>query len=153
MQPPTGGTILTAPSTGTSLKPEGRPPNITAELQDQQLYLHSKLDKLVASRPSSYQVRSVWPVRAATLHQSRPTNRTQDTVVTPWPGSDRPGAAPSQVFTDICLSFMCHLLAQPFRQINIRRWQWQSTGDHEGVRDPNEIASTQLAAVFAEHVG
>jgi hypothetical protein len=54
---------------------------------------------------------------------------------------------------DICLSFMCHLLAQPFRQINVRRWQWQSTGDHEGVRDPNEIASTQLAAVFAEHVG
>jgi hypothetical protein len=48
---------------------------------------------------------------------------------------------------------MCHLLAQPFRQINVRRWQWQSTGDHEGVCDPNEIASTQLAAVFAEHVG
>ena len=40
---------------------------------------------------------------------------------------------------DICLSFMCHLLAQPFRQINFRRWQWQSTGDR--VRDPNEIAS------------
>src|SRR5215204_2545107 len=32
-----------------------------------------------ASSPSSYQVRSVWP-----------TNRTQDTVVTPWPESDRP---------------------------------------------------------------
>ena len=54
-----------------------------------------------ASCPSSYQVRSVWPVRAATLHQSRPTNRTQDTVVTPWPGSNRPGAAPSQVFTHL----------------------------------------------------
>ena len=42
-----------------------------------------------ASSPSSYQVSSVWPVRAATLHRHRPTNRTQDTMVTPWPGSDR----------------------------------------------------------------
>src|ERR1700679_3296923 len=46
-----------------------------------------------ASSPSSYQVRSVWPVRAATLHRCRPTNRTQDTLVTPWPGSGRTGAA------------------------------------------------------------
>jgi hypothetical protein len=60
MQPPTGGTILTAPSTGTSLKPEGRPPNITAELQDQQLYLHSKLDKLRRRRSCS----RGWPSRS-----------------------------------------------------------------------------------------
>src|SRR5271163_3657087 len=46
-----------------------------------------------ASSPSSYQVRSVWPVRAATLHRRRSTNRTQDTMVIPWPGSDRAGTA------------------------------------------------------------
>ena len=28
------------------------------------------------------------PVRTTVLHRSRPTNRTQDTVVTPGPGSD-----------------------------------------------------------------
>jgi len=38
-----------------------------------------------ASDPSSYQLRSVSPVRAAVLHRSRPTDRTQDTVVTPSP--------------------------------------------------------------------
>ena len=42
-----------------------------------------------ASSPSSYQVSSVRPVRAGTLHQTRSTNRTQDTTVIPWPGSDR----------------------------------------------------------------
>src|SRR3954469_7529508 len=56
-----------------------------------------------ASRPSSYQVRSVWPVRFTALHRSRATNRTQDTVVTPWPESDRPGAAPALVFTDLAV--------------------------------------------------
>ena len=44
-------------------------------------------------------------MRPATLHRSQSTYRTQDTVVTPWPGSDRAGAAPSQVFT--------HLPVQP----------------------------------------
>src|SRR5215472_572556 len=52
-----------------------------------------------ASDPSAYQVRSVWPARAAALHQSRPTNRTKDTMVIPWPGSGQPGAAPATVFT------------------------------------------------------
>ena len=32
---------------------------------------------------------------------ARSTNRTQDTVVIPWPGSDRGGAAPRPVFTDL----------------------------------------------------
>lgn len=42
-----------------------------------------------ASSPSSYQVSSVWPVRFVVLHRFRPTNRTQDTVVRPWPGTGR----------------------------------------------------------------
>lgn len=40
------------------------------------------------------QVRSVWPVRFTVRHRCRPTNRTQNTMVIPWPGSDRAGALP-----------------------------------------------------------
>jgi hypothetical protein len=56
-------------------------------------------DSILVSKVRSLQATQGGSVPTATLHRSRPTNRTQDTVVTPWPGSDRPGAAPSQVFT------------------------------------------------------
>ena len=53
MQPPTGGTILTAPSTGTSSKSEGRRhQHNTHSTQDQQTYLHRKLDNLAATANS-----------------------------------------------------------------------------------------------------
>lgn len=52
------------------------------------------------SSPSSYQVISVWPVRAMTLHRSRSTNRTKDTMVTMGHGSTHtPGPSNSITWT------------------------------------------------------
>ena len=61
MQPPTGGTILTAPSTGTSSKSEGRRhQHNTHSTQDQQTYLHRKLDNL-SPRPTPVMSSGSWP--------------------------------------------------------------------------------------------
>ena len=89
-----------------------------------------------ASSPSSYQVRSVWPVRAVALHRSRSTNRTQDTVVTPWPGSDRAGAAPSQVFTDLA--------------VVARRERLDLLVTGAGADDPGEVAGAVAGAVVGD---
>jgi hypothetical protein len=115
MQPPTGGTILTAPSTGTRSRSEERP-HPTPQLQEQQLYLHSKLDKLsgpVLLRPQGGAVRRpgchrallrrqtiTWapvparPAGAALVsirgrHASRPPQRPRPRLLRPSPTTDR----------------------------------------------------------------